>query len=55
MLCKDRVEWSRARVRTRGVDAEPILTHECDIRFLRQDRHQPRAIVPAQGSPGGAT
>lgn len=38
-------------MRQKGIDAYLILTHDDHIYFFGEDRHQPRAIIPAQGLP----
>ena len=51
MLHRDRLERAQTRMRAQGIDAYLILTHDDYIYFFGEDRFQPRAIVPAMGSP----
>ena len=51
MLNRDRLQKAQARMRERGIDAYLILTHDDYIYFFGEDRFQPRAVIPAAGSP----
>ena len=51
MLSLSRLQRAQARMQKQGIDAYLILTHDDYIYFFGEDRFQPRAIVPAQGTP----
>lgn len=51
MLNADRIERAQQRMRERGIHAYMILTHDDYIYFFGEDRHQPRALIPAMGPP----
>ena len=51
MINADRIQQAQARMQEHGIDAYLILTHDDYIYFFGEDRFQPRAIVPAVGTP----
>ena len=51
MLNTKRVQIAQARMKQQGIDAYLILTHDDYIYFFGEDRYQPRAIIPSEGSP----
>lgn len=51
MLNRQRVQNAQDRMKQQGIDAYLILTHDDYIYFFREDRYQPRAVIPAQGPP----
>ncbi len=51
MLNQRRLSQAQQRMREQGIDAYMILTHDDYIYFFGEVRHQPRAIVPANGPP----
>jgi Xaa-Pro aminopeptidase len=51
MINRDRIEKAQARMRQKEINAYLILTHDDYIYFFGEDRYQPRAIIPAAGSP----
>ncbi len=51
MLNQDRIQRAQHRMREQGIHAYMILTHDDYIYFFGEDRHQPRALIPAMGPP----
>ena len=51
MLNRERLQRAQERMRGQEIDAYLILTHDDYIYFFGEDRYQPRAIIPAQGTP----
>ncbi len=51
MLNRIRIQNAQDRMKQQGIDAYLILTHDDYIYFFGEDRYQPRAVIPAEGSP----
>ncbi len=51
MIHKERLERAQELMRRNGIDAYLILTHDDYIYFFGEDRYQPRAVIPAAGTP----
>lgn len=51
MINKARLQRVQERMRRQGIDAYMVLSHDDFVYIFGEDRHQPRAIVPASGLP----
>lgn len=51
MIREARILEAQKRMRDQGIDAYMIMTHDDYLFFFGEARHQPRAILPANGTP----
>ena len=51
MMNRERLQRAQERMRQHNIDAYLVLTHDDYLYFFDEARFQPRAIIPAAGSP----
>lgn len=51
MIREARIAEAQRRMRENGIDAYMIMTHDDYLFFFGETRHQPRAVLPANGKP----
>tara|TARA_Y100000310_G_C20191578_1_gene582740 strand:- start:105 stop:356 length:252 start_codon:yes stop_codon:yes gene_type:complete len=51
MLNQKRLKLAQQRMREGAINDYLVLTHDDHIHFFEEDRYQPWAIIPTEGSP----